>query len=327
MKKLLAILVACLMPICLIAGSGISAPLDVNTLFKKIQITMIKIFLLLLLILPSQIVLAQNKSKVTLKNGTEIIGSINYIDPTNYLKISVAGFETTIKMSDVAKIEEINQSSTNAPISSPNKSVSNEKVIVTDFTDYPESFELEVGNQKMKMILVRGGDLQMGYNGSHSVRYKSEPLHLVKVTSFYMSETYVTNAISNYFSGKENKKEYFKNTDWGKCNQLANLIAKSSGIPLRLPTEAEWEYAAFSPVQNILFSKCKEIEHCLDFLDSFDNMDGAIDPTGPSKGNKHVCRTFAYGAYPESCKNDRTGGPILGHTFMRLVVKAKDVKF
>ena len=39
---------------------------------------MIKIFLLLLLILPSQIVWAQNKSKVTLRNGTEIIGSINY---------------------------------------------------------------------------------------------------------------------------------------------------------------------------------------------------------------------------------------------------------
>lgn len=79
-----------------------------------------KIFLLYLLLSFVPIV-ANSQTKysiVTLKNGTILNGVIKSIDPTNALTIEIAGIETTIKMADVAKIEEekvINQASINLP--------------------------------------------------------------------------------------------------------------------------------------------------------------------------------------------------------------------
>ena len=67
--------------------------------------------LFLLTVLPA-IVRAQEKlSVVTLKNGTEIKGTIKSIVPTDSLTIVISGIETSIKMSDVALIEEAKDSS------------------------------------------------------------------------------------------------------------------------------------------------------------------------------------------------------------------------
>lgn len=268
----------------------------------------------------SLIACAQSTSKVTLRNGTEILGTIKSIDPSDAVIIVISGIETTIQMSDIAKIEENHQASSTLPVLSPE-----DKLTVTDFADYPESFMLKIGNENIKMILVRGGDMNMGFEGRHSRRYNSEPLHLVKVTSFYISETYVSNAIANYLKGKKPKKGYYDTTSWEKSDELIRLIANISGVPVRLPTEAEWEYASCSPVQNLIFSECKEAEYCFDYFGNYDNKNGSIDPQGPQNGSNHVCRTYAFGTYPESCKFERFKSPIIGHTYLRLAVKAKDV--
>lgn len=50
---------------------------------------------------------AQEKiSVVTLKNGTELTGVIKAIDPLDAMTIIIGGVETTIKMSDVSKVDE-----------------------------------------------------------------------------------------------------------------------------------------------------------------------------------------------------------------------------
>ena len=61
---------------------------------------------LLLTILPVIILAQEKQSIVTLKNGTELKGTIKSIIPTDSLTIVISGIETSIKMSDVAKIEE-----------------------------------------------------------------------------------------------------------------------------------------------------------------------------------------------------------------------------
>ena len=154
-----------------------------------------KIIMLLMAIMP-MIVNAQNgKVVVTLKNGTTIVGDVKSIDPTDAITIVVAGIETTIKMSDVNKVEEVDTDPSVTLTSTDNQLDEKTKLIVTDFADYPDSIYLVVGNKSVKMILVRGGDMYMGYNGRHSLSMKSEPVHKVGVTSFYMREIFVTSEI------------------------------------------------------------------------------------------------------------------------------------
>ena len=100
-------------------------------------------FVLSLLLLPLLASAQSTKSKVVLKNGTEITGVIKSIDPTDAVKIVIAGVETTIKMTDIAKIEEIEQKTSNMSSSANDETELKEKLRVTDFGDYPESFDLK----------------------------------------------------------------------------------------------------------------------------------------------------------------------------------------
>ena len=118
-----------------------------------------KLLFLLIALLPLIASAQSGQSVVTLKNGTELKGTIKAIDPTEGLTIVIAGVEAKIKMADVARVEEESQASVSVPTAAAQPQLGEkDKLVVTDFADYPESFDLQVGNSKIKMILVRGGD-------------------------------------------------------------------------------------------------------------------------------------------------------------------------
>jgi small nuclear ribonucleoprotein (snRNP)-like protein len=282
-----------------------------------------KLLFLLIALLPL-IASAQNgQSVVTLKNGTELKGTIKAIDPTDALTIVIAGVEAKIKMSDVARIEEANQAPVSVPTAAAQPQLGEkDKLLVTDNADYPETFDLKVGNESIKMILVRGGDMNMGFDGKGSRAMKSEPVHKVGVTSFYMSENFITSKVVSEVTDKSSKKEFYTARKWKNANQIVESIAKIIGMPVRLPTEAEWEYAACSSMQDIIFNKCKGFEFIYDFFDEFKDIEYRVDPTGPKNGFFHVIR-----AYERSKgKLDRSDcfGESENNEF-RVVVKVKDV--
>ena len=91
------------------------------------------------------------------------------------------------------------------------------------------------------MVFVAGGIFQMGSNRGDS---DEEPVHTVKVSSYYMDKTEVTQAEYRKVMGKNPSS--FRGCDdcpvemvkWHDANEYAKKVGK------RLPTEAEWEYAA-----------------------------------------------------------------------------------
>jgi formylglycine-generating enzyme required for sulfatase activity len=91
------------------------------------------------------------------------------------------------------------------------------------------------------MVYVAGGTFQMGSSSGDS---DEKPVHTVTVSSFYMDKTEVTQAEYRKVMGK-NPSDFsgcddcpVETVSWKNANAYAKKVGK------RLPTEAEWEYAA-----------------------------------------------------------------------------------
>ncbi len=278
---------------------------------------------LIALLLPLVTLAQSGLSNVTLKSGVVLEGTIKSIDPATVVKIEISGVETTINMSDVAKIEAAGNGNANAAAVPVGVEERPQKIVVQDNATYPETYDLKIGNQTMKMILVRGGEMNMGYDGDHSMSYDSEPVHKVKVTSFYISADVITNAVVTELLPeknikKKNKQPYFLMANYEYFEEVLAAIQKKTNLPIRICTEAEWEYAACSEQKGQVFASYTDLEMCSDYFAKFEKY-YEVDPTGPSAGKKRVSRSYSElpEVFKRSTKNSAKGA--------RLVVKAKDV--
>ena len=115
----------------------------------------------------------------------------------------------------------------------------------------PEEEEFSVGDVTFTMMPVEGGTFMMGATAEQGTdgSERERPVHQVTLDTYFIGQTEVTQALwvavmgSNpcYFGGESNPVE---NVSWEDCQEFIAAINQLTGRNFRLPTEAEWEFAA-----------------------------------------------------------------------------------
>lgn len=110
---------------------------------------------------------------------------------------------------------------------------------------------IDVEGISFKMIAVEGGSFSMGATseqGGDAYDWE-KPQHEVTLGSYYIGETEVSQELwiavmGNNPSYNKDSKNPVEQVTWDKCQEFISRLNTLTGKNFRLPTEAEWEYAA-----------------------------------------------------------------------------------
>lgn len=108
-----------------------------------------------------------------------------------------------------------------------------------------KTFEETVNGVSFKMIAVDGGSFMMGTDDYDWAK----PVHKITLSSFYMGENEVTQALweavmDDNHGRQDDSNAPVEQVSWNDCQEFVQKLSKITGKNYRLPTEAEWEFAA-----------------------------------------------------------------------------------
>ena len=216
-----------------------------------------------------------------------------------------------------------------------------------------------------KMVLVKGGEFVQGAKKSVGKVSKNgeNPSHKVFLNSYYIGQTEVTQGLWKAVMGSEvtlwggwgkhgRGDEYpVYHVKWTDVQQFIAKLNALTGLQFRLPTEAEWEFAARSrcegryanyaggrsldkvawyqrngegkthPVAQKqpnalgLYDMSGNVwEWCSDWYANY-NVEAQVNPQGPAAGKTKVVRGGSYSSAPRYCSVLARDANVPGHMF------------
>lgn len=197
-----------------------------------------------------------------------------------------------------------------------------------------------------EMVRVEKGNFLMGskITNSYSSFYLSQPVHEVALRGYAIGKTEVTQALWEAVMGEnpsanKNPKNPVENVSWEDCQEFIGKLNEKCNAHFRLPTEAEWEFAAdarnsancdtYSGTTNLRgvahigssTTACGSYsantlglqdmtgnvaEWCEDYLGLY-SPSREVGPRGPSKGFQRVVRGGSYKDDAEMMRNSSRG--------------------
>jgi formylglycine-generating enzyme required for sulfatase activity len=199
-------------------------------------------------------------------------------------------------------------------------------------------------------VKVEGGTFLMGSPNSEQNRGDDERQHEVTVSTFYMQATEVTQAMYESIMGVnpsafKGPNRPVENVTWYDAQEFIKKLNVKEGSHYRLPTEAEWEYAARGGNQSkgYKYSGANDMgrvgwcdgnsggqthevkgkqpnelglydltgnvyEWCADWYGEYPN-NGTINPKGPTNGPGRILRGGSWGSPARGCRVAIRGYP------------------
>lgn len=149
-----------------------------------------------------------------------------------------------------------------------------------------------VNNVTYKMVKVEGGKYVMGASvDEKGVADGDEyPAHNVNISSFYIGQFEVTqklwqDVMGNNPSETKGENNPVDKVSWNDCNEFIARLNKLTGKTFRMPTEAEWEFAARGGVDSkgYIYSGSNNID-AVAWYDA--NEDGQTHAVGQKQPNE-----------------------------------------
>ena len=234
--------------------------------------------------------------------------------------------------------------------------VVNEETVISDAPEKPDEVTqifssisneeiITVNGVSFKMIRIEGGTFTMGATSEQGSDFDSseKPTHQVTLSSFSIGETEVTQELWQAVMGNnpstfEGPKRPVERVSWEDCQAFIRELNRLTGRNFRLPTEAEWEYAArggqkstptkyagSSTIDDVAWydgnsgdqthdvatKRANELglydmsgnvyEWCQDWHGSY-SSGSQTNPKGVSSGSLRVFRGGSWGSYARDCR-------------------------
>lgn len=211
----------------------------------------------------------------------------------------------------------------------------------TDDEDFANEVSVVDDHYSIPTVKVEGGTFMMGSDDGDA---DEQPKHEVTVSTFYMGKYEVTQAqwravMLNIQIRKSKNANYpVYNVTWDQVQEFIERLNKKTGRKYRLPTEAEWEFAArggnagnsekYSGSSDIasvawyygnggkrphptgtkkpnalgIYDMSGNVwEYCSDWYDTYSDKP-AKNPKGPKEGDCHVIRGGSFNTMENQCR-------------------------
>ena len=130
-----------------------------------------------------------------------------------------------------------------------NRTLKEEVKKLKNTDSFTNIFIQKINDISFEMTSIEGGSFKMG---DGSLESRTKPVHEVTVADFFISQYPVTQKLWREVMGKDPGKLQFKGCDkcpvqsvtWKDTQEFLVRLNEKTDIKYRLPSEAEWEYAA-----------------------------------------------------------------------------------